>query len=200
MGRLESDRLSYPLDYWNALGLLAGLGIILSGHFACASREHWVVRVAGAAAVPLLTATLYYTFSRGAVWATVVGIGAYLVIARPRGVISGALATVPPTALALITVNPAGAITAGPRLAPETLATAHRTALVVFACVVGAGLLRACLLRLDLRLERLTFAPRGRRRALLALGTAVLLLALGGSAALHVPTVVADKYRDLQVR
>ncbi len=198
MGRLQSDRLSYPLDYWNALGLLAGIGIILSGHFACASREHWVVRVAGAAAVPLLTATLYYTFSRGAVWATVVGVGAYLVIARPRGVISGALATVPPTALALITVNPAGAITAGPRLAPETLATAHRTALIVFACVVGAGLVRACLLGLDTHLERLTFAPRGRRRALLALGAVVLALALVGSAALHVPTVVADKYRTFK--
>ena len=198
MGRLESDRLSYPLDYWNALGLLAGLGIILSGHFACASREHWVVRVAGAAAVPLLTATLYYTFSRGAVWATVVGVGAYLVVARPRGLVSGALATVPPTALALITVNPAGAITAGPRLAPETLATAHRTALLVFACVVGAGLIRGCLLGLDTRLERLTFASRGRRRVLLALGAAVLALALGGSAALHVPTVVADKYRTFK--
>jgi hypothetical protein len=198
MGRLESDRLSHPLDYWNALGLLAGLGIILSGHFACASREHWVVRVAGAAAVPLLTATLYYTFSRGAVWATAVGVVAYLVVARPRGVVSGALATVPPTALALITVNPAGAITAGPRLAPETLATAHRTALLVFACVVGAGLIRACLLGLDARLERLTFAPRGGRRVVVALGAAVLALALVGSAALHVPTVVADKYRTFK--
>jgi hypothetical protein len=194
MGRLETDRLSYPLDYWNALGLLAGLGIILSGHFACALREHWGVRVAGAAAVPLLTSTLYYTFSRGAVWATVVGVVAYVVVARPRGVVSGALATVPTTALALMTVNPAGTITAGPRLAPETLATAHRTALFVFGCVVGAGVIRACLLRLDTRLDRVSFAPRGRRHALLALGVALLALALVGSAVMRVPAVVADKY------
>jgi hypothetical protein len=198
LGSVESDRLSYPLDYWNALGLLAGTGIVLCGHFACASREHLAVRVAGAAAVPLLTVTLYYTFSRGAVWATVVGVGAYLVVARPRGMLSGALATVPTTALALITVNPAGAITAGPRLAPDTLATAHRTALVVFACVAGAGLIRACLARLDGRLEGVRFAPVIRRRVLLAVGAASLALALVGSAALHVPTVVAEKYRDFK--
>ncbi len=29
------------------LGLLAGLGIVLCGHFACASRDHWVVTRAG---------------------------------------------------------------------------------------------------------------------------------------------------------
>ena len=196
--KLEADRLSYPLDYWNALGLLAGIGIVLSGQFACAVREHWVVRVLGAAAIPLLTATLYYTFSRGAVWGTIVGVGAYLVVARPRGAISGAIATVPTTAIALMTVNPAGNITGKPRFAPETLATGHRTALVVLGCVVAAGAVRACLLRLDSRLEGLRFAPELRRRALLAIGAGALVLALVGSAALHVPDVVADKYRTFK--
>ncbi|HEY7452988.1 MAG TPA: O-antigen ligase family protein [Thermoleophilaceae bacterium] len=196
--KLEADRLSYPLDYWNALGILAGLGIVLSGQFACAVREHWVVRVLGAAAIPLLTATLYYTFSRGAVWGSIVGVGAYLVVARPRGAITGAIATVPTTAIALMTVNPAGNITQKPRFAPETLATAHRTALVVLGCVVAAGAIRACLLRLDARLDGIHFAPELRRRALLSIGAAALVLALVGSAALHVPDVVADKYRTFK--
>ena len=82
VGRLEQGRLSYPLEYWNSLGLLAGLGIVLSGHFACASRDHWVVRVAGAAAVPLLTATLYYTFSPGRRLGDRRGVGTYLVLAQ----------------------------------------------------------------------------------------------------------------------
>ena len=47
IGELQSGRLSYPLDYWNSLGLLAGLGIVLCGHFACASRDHWASRVPG---------------------------------------------------------------------------------------------------------------------------------------------------------
>ena len=97
IGELQPSRLSYPLDYWNTLGLLAGLGVILCGHLACASRDHWTARVAGAAAVPLLTATLYYTFSRGATWATLAGVAVYVVVGRPRGLLAGALATVPPT-------------------------------------------------------------------------------------------------------
>ena len=118
LGELQAGRLSYPLDYWNSLGLLAGLGIVLCGHFACASRDHWDARVLGAAAIPLLTATLYYTFSRGATWATLVGIGVYAVLARPRGLLAGALATVPPTVVALMTVNPADVLTSSPRFPP----------------------------------------------------------------------------------
>jgi O-antigen ligase/polysaccharide polymerase Wzy-like membrane protein len=198
LGELQSGRLSYPLDYWNSLGLLAGLGIVLCGHFACASRDHWASRVLGAAAIPLLTATLYYTFSRGATWATLVGIGLYAVLARPRGLLAGALATVPPTVVALMTVNPADVLTSSPRFAADTLATGHRTALIVFACVVAAGAVRACLLPVDGRLEALGTAPRLRRRALAAAGVAGLLVVLVASAALHVPTVVADKYDDFK--
>jgi hypothetical protein len=198
LGELQSGRLSYPLDYWNSLGLLAGIGILLCGHFACASRDHPASRVLGAAAIPLLTATLYYTFSRGATWATLVGIGVYAVLARPRGLLAGALATVPPTVVALMTVNPADVLTSSPRFAADTLATGHRTALIVFACVGVAGGLRASLLPVDRRLEALGTAPRLRRSVLAGAGVAGLLAVLVASAALHVPAVVADKYDDFR--
>ena len=81
-------------------------------------------RVRGAAAVPLLTATLYYTFSRGAPGRPSSASASTLVLARPRGCSAGALATVPPTAVALMTVNPADAHHRGPRFAADTLATA----------------------------------------------------------------------------
>ena len=68
----------------------------------------------------------------------------------------------------------------------------------MFACVVAAGALRACLLRVDGRLEALGTAPRLRRRALAAAGVAGLLVVLVASAALHVPAVVADKYDDFK--
>ena len=74
----------------------------------------------GAAAIPLLTATLYYTFSRGATWATLVGIGVYVVLARPRGLLAGALATVPPTVVALMTVNPADVLTSSAEVRART--------------------------------------------------------------------------------
>ena len=195
-GELQPSRLSYPLDYWNSLGLLAGLGVILCGHLACASRDHWVARVAGAAAVPLLTATLYYTFSRGATWATLAGIAVYAVVGRPRGLLAGALATVPPTIVTLMAINPASALTSRPRFASETIATGHRSALVVFGCVVAAGVIRAATLRLDNGLERLSMPQRLGRPVLTGAGIATVVVALATSAVLHVPDVVAEKYRD----
>ena len=196
IGALQPDRLSYPLDYWNSLGLLAGLGVVLCGHLGCASREHWTIRVAGAAAIPLLTATLYYTFSRGASWASLAGVALYVVVARPHGLLAGALSTVPPTLVALMVVNPAGNLTAKPRFAPDTIAAGHRTALAVLGCMAAAGLLRALLLRLDSGLEAATLAPHLRRPVMIGAGVATVVAALVVSAALHVPDVVADKYRD----
>ncbi len=196
IGALQPYRLSYPLDYWNSLGLLAGLGVILCGHLACASREPWTIRVAGAAAVPLLTAVLYYTFSRGATWASIAGVALYVVVGRPRGLLAGALSTVPPTVVALMVVNPAEELTSRPRFAPDTIAAGHRTALVVLGSMAAAALIRALLLRVDSRLESLRLAPHLRRPVLIGAGVATVIVALTASAALHVPDVVADKYRD----
>jgi O-Antigen ligase len=195
-GELQPSRLSYPLDYWNSLGLLAGLGVILCGHLACASRDHWTARVAGAAAVPLLTATLYYTFSRGATWATLAGIAVYVVVGRPRGLLAGALATAPPTIMTLMVINPASELTSNPRFASDTIATGHRTALIVLACMLAAGVIRAATLRLDSGFERFSMPQRIRRPVLIGAGVATVVVALAGTAALHVPDVVAEKYRD----
>jgi hypothetical protein len=42
-----ADRLSYPLTYWNALGVMAGLGAILCFHLASSDRDPRWLRVAG---------------------------------------------------------------------------------------------------------------------------------------------------------
>src|SRR4051812_3531410 len=62
---LQNNRLSFPLTYWNALGILVAMGVVLCFHLACDLREHPVVRVLGAAAVPALATTVMFTFSRG---------------------------------------------------------------------------------------------------------------------------------------
>ena len=65
-------QLAEPIGYWNALGLLLVLGVLLGAGFAL--RGESMLRVpAGAALVPLGVA-LYFTFSRGAVVALLVGI------------------------------------------------------------------------------------------------------------------------------
>jgi hypothetical protein len=70
---LLNQRLSYPVTYWNALGLLAAIGTILAVHVTASEREPRRAQVLAAAAVPLLTSTLLLTSlavrTRWASWA-----------------------------------------------------------------------------------------------------------------------------------
>jgi hypothetical protein len=69
------DRLAWPLTYWNGMGALAGIGLVL----AAASRAR-----AAAATAPLLGLALYLTFSRGALGATVAGLAVLLALRPTR--------------------------------------------------------------------------------------------------------------------
>jgi hypothetical protein len=77
------ERLSYPLDYWNALAALIGIGIVLMLQVAAGARAA-AVRVLAAAALPALILTIYFTLSRGGIAATAVGIAIYLALAPDR--------------------------------------------------------------------------------------------------------------------
>src|SRR3989449_10568745 len=71
---VANERLSYPVTYWNALGLLAVVGFIFSFHLTCTLHERRLVSLLAASALPLLAATLFFTFSRGAIAVGVVGV------------------------------------------------------------------------------------------------------------------------------
>src|SRR6266511_3643879 len=64
---IADNRLSFPLTYWNSLGLLCAMGVILCFHLTSSRSEPRAARVLGAAAIPLLAATVLFTFSRGAI-------------------------------------------------------------------------------------------------------------------------------------
>lgn len=98
---IANNRLSFPVTYWNVLGLLGALGIVLCVHFASDTREHPVVRILAAASAPILATTIYFTFSRGSIAGALIGVVAYLLIARPKGLLSAALAIGPATAVAV---------------------------------------------------------------------------------------------------
>jgi cytochrome c-type biogenesis protein CcmH/NrfG len=66
-------RLTRPVGYWNALGIFAGLGLLLAVSFAARARTPWSRALAGAS-LPLLMATFLFTFSRGAWLALAVGV------------------------------------------------------------------------------------------------------------------------------
>ncbi len=178
----QAERLGYPIGYWNALGLLAALGIVLCIHLTSSEREPLLARVSGAAALPLLSATLLFTFSRGPLAALVVGAVAYALIARPRALLSGLLAAGPPTAVAVLFAYRADLLASKEPTTAAAAAQGHEVALAVLVCGVAAAVLRRLLLALDVRLVNVLLEARAKRRlgfgsaAVAALAAAGLLI------------------------
>jgi hypothetical protein len=74
-------RLDQPLTYWNAMGALAAIGIVLCARIAGdPTRPTWMRSVAPAVAVPLAVG-LYLTFSRGSLAAAAAGLVVLLALA-----------------------------------------------------------------------------------------------------------------------
>jgi hypothetical protein len=134
-------RLSEPIGYWNSLGLLAAIGILLALGFVAHARRLPVVAVAGAA-LPVLFATLYFTFSRGAWFALALGAIA-LVALDPRRlrVVFMLLAVLPASALAVAVGSRQDALTTEGAQRAEAVSQGHRYALVVTALALGACVL-----------------------------------------------------------
>ena len=101
---------------------------------ATRARGPRVTRVLGAAAIPLLATTLYFTFSRGAILAGAIGTVAYLVVARPRGTVSGLAAAVPATAIVLVVAYHADLLATQSPTIPAAVSQGHRVAWVLAAC------------------------------------------------------------------
>jgi len=57
-------RLAIPVGYWNGLGILSVMGVLLALALALRSRTA-AARAVAAATLPVLLATLYFTYSRG---------------------------------------------------------------------------------------------------------------------------------------
>jgi hypothetical protein len=192
---VSNERLSFPVTYWNTLGLLATLGIVLAFHLTCSLAERRPVRVLAAAVLPLLAATLFFTFSRGAIAAGAVGLIVYVLVARPRGLLSGTLAVVPATAVLVLVAYHANLLDTLNPTTPAAVSQGHRMALVAGIAVLVCGALRLLLaLALDPRLRRSAgkslIDPRAKRGAL----AGALVVALVAVLALGVPHAVANDW------
>ena len=136
-------RLEFPLTYWNSLGALAAVGLVLALHVTSSIRQPAVARVLAAAALPAVAVCLYFTFSRGGSIAAVFGVAVYLVLGYSRGFVPAFIAVVPTTAFALQRAFDADLLPPGARF-EQPVAAAQRGDLltVVVACALAAGLLR----------------------------------------------------------
>lgn len=182
---VSNQRLSYPVTYWNALGLLAALGIVLAFHLTCTLAERRFVRVLAATVLPLLVAALFFTFSRGAIAAGGLGLVVYVIVARPRGLLSGAVATIPSSVALLLVAYSANLLDTVDPTTPAAVSQGHRVALVAVICAAAAAGLRLLFAaRLDPRLRSSEGTPWMSRRATIAVtvgataAAAVLILAL----------------------
>lgn len=170
-------RLSFPLRYWNTLGLLAALGLTMAFGLTADPRETRVGRVLAAAATPLLGATLLLTLSRGSIATAGVGLVVVVLVGHPRTLPAALLATAPATAVAVLAAYDADLLLSADRLTAAGQAQGHHVALVVGLCVGSAALLRAVLLFSDVAVARLTPGPVT-RRVLLTAGTLATVVAI----------------------
>ncbi len=166
---IRGDRLSYPLDYWNAIGAWGAMATAIGlGWSAHVSRD--AVRAAVLATVPMAGLCVYLTYSRAGVITSAVAVLAVLALSRNRwtALVHAGAAGVG-TAIAIVAV----------RSQPEIGdATGAEGGLVVLAALVAAaalctGVALGCA---AVRSDRWRLSPPLRRRAVVA---AVLALLIG---------------------
>ena len=132
-------RLSEPIGYWNGLGILAAMGLVLSVGTAIEATSLWR-RVVGSVSLVVLAPTLYFTYSRGSWIALAVGVGAVLLVTPRRLATIGSLALLAPApVLAVLAASQFSALT---RL-QATLAAATDEGRDLTLVLLGIGALAA---------------------------------------------------------
>jgi O-antigen ligase len=136
---VSGSRLSDPVGYWNAFGIIAAMGALLA--LGLAARSGPLVRcLAGASSVVLLL-TLYFTFSRGGWIAFFAGLATVIALDRRRlQLITTAFVLAPWPALAIWAASTSPALThLGATLSAATR-DGHGLAVIAIALAVAAGL------------------------------------------------------------
>jgi O-antigen ligase len=187
------ERVSFPLTYWNAMGIACALGALLALHLTASGSERAVVRVLAAAAVAPLAVTLYLTFSRGAIWVLPIGLVLYVLLAQPRLLVTGLPAAGVPAAIAVKVAYGADLLARADYDASAAAASQGRElALVVGVCVLAAGGLRAAALPLDARLAAIRIEPDTKRFLRLALSGGLVIALLLGALVADAPRRISD--------
>jgi hypothetical protein len=167
----DTNRLSYPFGYWNAVGAWAamsvGMGLVWSAH-----ARRLVTRVAALAAVPVAVVAAYLTYSRGAAVGVALAVLFALALSRSRWTVAThALAAAGGSALAIAVVRDHHAI---------AQATGGEGAGAVLLALAAAAALCAGAVALTSRIgaDRRWRLPSRPARVAVALGGLALVLTL----------------------
>jgi O-Antigen ligase len=194
----NNERLQFPLTYWNAMGVFTALGVVLATHLTASEREPAGVRIAAAAALPVIAVTLYFTFSRGGIAVAIAGTVVYLVVAHPRGLLGALPAVAAPLAIALTQAYGADLLAQLDYTGPDAREQGRSLLVVVALCSLGAAVLRWLTLRIDRRVQKLRIGQRTRTIAFSAAAIATLLALAVATEAFDLPDRIADQKRAFE--
>ncbi len=186
-------QLAEPLGYWNALGILTVLALLLAGALA-AHGVGLATRVLASASLVVLLPTLYFTFSRGALVALVVGAIVQIAADTHRArLLATGLVVGTPALLAVYLASRYHALTT----AGDSLTTAqregHELAKILLALMLLAA---AAAVAMHIAERRLRFSAHAGRLLVGAVTAAALLAALGALAAAGGPVDVVRRASD----
>ena len=179
----ELARLREPLDYWNALGLLAALGVPCCLWVGARRGAAPASRTVAPALCALLLVTLLLSFSRGALIASGVGLAVWFALVPLR--LRGLAVLVPGLAGAgLVTVwaFTQDALTENRAPLGERIGAGHRLAVALVLMTVALAVASHLFHRF---LERRPPSAAARRKVGLAALVAVALVPVGGAVALQ---------------
>ncbi len=196
LGPASARRLSYPLNYWNALAAFAAIGVPLLLALALRARTT-AGRALAAATLPWSALCVYLTVSRGGVLAVAAGLAAFLLLAPRRLEALAALLPAAAGGAALVAIaSRQGALTSG---VPSHAAIHQGTALLALAAVVSAGAaLGTAALARALRDRPLPAALTPGRRATAVRAGAVALAVLAVAVAAGAPAQLQRRLHDFE--
>jgi hypothetical protein len=171
--RAAGGRLQAPLGYWNAMGAIAAIGVVLCAGLAGDPARALRTRVIAAAGASTLGAGLILSFSRGALLAAAAGL-AVVLLARPSPAqLRAAVVTVAAAAVAgvVAALLPAVKDLEGARTSQGAVLTA-----VIVVAALGAALAQRALSRRED--TRVISLPRPRLLAAAAVVAVVGCVAL----------------------
>ena len=181
----DADRLAFPLTYWNAVGALAAIGLVLLLGTACSQEQPRWARVLGAGLLPVVAAALLLTFSRGGIAASLLGLALYAAIGRPRALVVVLPAVAAPTAALIATVLGSDRLMSDGFATELAAGERHRVLAALVASALAAAALRAAGMRAERRLAALRLRPS--RRALVAATVVAAAVLAGFAAAVDLP-------------
>jgi hypothetical protein len=169
-------RLSDPVGYFNALGMFAAMGALLAIGFAVHGQRP-ASRAAAAAALPILLTTTYFTFSRGALLALVVGLVSMVALdARRLKLLTIGPLVILPAAAAVWLASRSHALASATATRTMINADGPKLALMLLAMTVASAAITMQIARLETRVR----PPRELARAYGAvLACAALVLVAG---------------------